>query len=49
MRKENFRIYDNTQNAQKFLYLSKFEAKIENTLDGYSGVQMGSFGQSSLK
>jgi hypothetical protein len=37
------------RNALKFEYLSEFEAKIENTLDGYSGAQMGSFGQTSLK
>jgi hypothetical protein len=40
---------DNMRNAQKFEYLGKFEAKIENTLDDYSGAQMGSFGQTSLK
>ncbi len=40
---------DNTRNAQKFEYLGEFEAKIENTLDGYSGALMGSFGQTSLK
>jgi hypothetical protein len=40
---------DNTRNARKFEYLSEFEAKIENTLDAYSGAQMGSFGQTSLK
>jgi hypothetical protein len=36
-------------NAQKFEYVGEFEAKIENTLDGYSGAQVGSFGQTSLK
>ncbi len=40
---------DNTRNARKFEYLGKFEAKIENTLDGYSGAQIGSFGLTSLK
>ncbi len=40
---------DNTRNARKFEYLGEFEAKIENTLDAYSGAQMGSFGQTSLK
>jgi hypothetical protein len=40
---------DNTQNARKFEYLGEFEAKIENTLDGFSGALMGSFGQTSLK
>jgi hypothetical protein len=40
---------DNTRNARKFEHLSKFEAKIENTLDDYLGAQMGSFGQTSLK
>jgi hypothetical protein len=38
---------DITWNAQKFEYLGEFEAKIENTLDAYSGAQMGSFGQTS--
>jgi hypothetical protein len=36
-------------NARKFEYLSEFEAKIENTLDSYSGAEMCSFGQTSLK
>ncbi len=40
---------DNTRNARKFEYLVEFEVKIENTLDAYSGAQMGSFGQTSLK
>jgi hypothetical protein len=40
---------DNTQNARKFQYIGEFEAKIENTLNAYSGAQMGSFGQTSLK
>jgi hypothetical protein len=41
---------DNTLNARKFeYYLGEFEAKIKNTLDGYSGALMGSFGQTSLK
>ncbi len=40
---------DNTQNERKFEYLGEFEAKIKNTLDGYSGALMGSFGQTSLK
>jgi hypothetical protein len=40
---------DNTRNARKFKYLAEFEAKMENTLDAYSGAQMGSFGQTSLK
>jgi hypothetical protein len=40
---------DSTQNARKFEYFGEFEAKIENTLDGYSGALMGSFGQTSLK
>jgi hypothetical protein len=40
---------DNTRNARKFEYLGEFEAKIKNTLDGYSGALMGSFGQTSLK
>jgi hypothetical protein len=40
---------DNTRNAQKFQYLGELEAKIENTLDAYSGAQMGSFGPTSLK
>jgi hypothetical protein len=40
---------DNTWNARKFEYLSEFEVKIKNTSDGYSGAQMGSFGQISLK
>jgi hypothetical protein len=40
---------DNTRNVQKFEYLGEFEAKIKNTLDGYSGALMGSFGQTSLK
>ncbi len=40
---------DNMQNARKFEYLGEFEAKIKNTLDAYSGAQMGSFGQTSLK
>jgi hypothetical protein len=30
-------------------YLGEFEAKVKNTLDGYSGALMGSFGQTSLK
>ncbi len=57
-RNENFHILiirgrkipysDNTRNARKFKYLIDFEAKAENTLDGYSGAQMGSFGQTSL-
>ncbi len=40
---------DNTRNARKFEHLGEFEAKIKNTLDGYSGALMGSFGQTSLK
>jgi hypothetical protein len=40
---------DNTWNARNFEYLDEFEAKIENNLDAYSGAQMGSFGQTSLK
>jgi hypothetical protein len=36
---------DNMRNARKF----EFEVNIENTLDGYSGAQMDSFGQTSLK
>ncbi len=36
------------RNARKFEYVGEFEAKIENTLDGYSGAQMVSFGQISL-
>jgi hypothetical protein len=40
---------DNTRNPRKFQYLGEFEAKIENTLDAYSGAQMGSFGQTSLE
>jgi hypothetical protein len=44
-----FQYSDNTQNARKFEYLGESEAKIENTLDAYSGAQMGSFGQTSLK
>jgi hypothetical protein len=40
---------DNTLNARKFEYLGEFEAKIKNTLDGYSGDLVGSFGQTSLK
>ncbi len=40
---------DNTRNARKFEYLGEIEAKIENTLDAYSGAQMGSFGQTNLK
>ncbi len=38
---------DSTWNARKFEYLGEFEAKIKNTLDGYSGALMGSFGQTS--
>jgi hypothetical protein len=37
------------RNARKFEYLGEFEDKIENNLDGHSGAQMGSFGQTSLK
>jgi hypothetical protein len=37
------------RNARKFEYPSEFEAKLGNTSDGYSGAQMGSFGQTSLK
>jgi hypothetical protein len=40
---------DNTRIARKFEYLGEFEAKIKNTLDAYSGAQMGSLGQTSLK
>jgi hypothetical protein len=40
---------DNMGNARNFEYLSEFEAKIKNTLEGYSRAQMGSFGQTSLK
>ncbi len=40
---------DNARNARKFQYLGEFEAKIENTLNAYSGAQMGSFGQTSLE
>jgi hypothetical protein len=40
---------DNTWNARKFEYLGELETKIKNTLDAYSGAQMGSFGQTSLK
>jgi hypothetical protein len=40
---------DNTWNARKFEYLGEFKAKIENTLDAFSGAQMGSFGETSLK
>jgi hypothetical protein len=40
---------DNTRNARKLEYFGEFEAKIENTLDAYSGAQLGSFGQTSLK
>jgi hypothetical protein len=40
---------DNTRNAQKFEYLGELEAKIKNTLDGYSGALMGFFGQTSLR
>jgi hypothetical protein len=40
---------DNPWNARKFEYLGEFEAKIENTSDGYSRALMGSFGQTSLK
>jgi hypothetical protein len=36
------------RNAGKFEYLSEFEDKIVNTLAGYSGAQMGSFGQTSV-
>ncbi len=40
---------DNTENAIKFEYIGKFKDKIGNTLGGYSGAQMGSFGQTGLK
>jgi hypothetical protein len=33
---------DNMWNARKFEYLGELEARIENTLDGYSGALMGS-------
>ncbi len=40
---------DNTRNAQKFEYLGEFEAKIENTLDGYSGDSDGFFWPNQFK
>jgi hypothetical protein len=46
---EKFPNSDNTRNARKFEYLGEFDAKIKNTLDGYSGALMGSLGQTSFK
>ncbi len=54
--RKNLALADNTRNEilriliiRKFEYLGEFEAKIKNTLGGYSGALMGSFGQTSLK